>query len=369
MTAELDQWFMRRAIEIARLGQGFVEPNPMVGSVVVKEGRILAEGHHAQFGGPHAEVNALNIAGEQAEGATLYVTLEPCCHHGKTPPCTDRVLASGVARVVVAMADPFPQVAGKGTRILRSAGLQVDVGCLEKESRALNAPYLKRVTSGRPYVHAKWAMTLDGRIATSAGESKWITGENARRHAHQFRGKVDAIVVGIGTAIADDPMLTARPAGPRVATRVVLDSSARLPLTSQLVQTAKKVPTVVVTSSTAAREQVEGLANHGCEIVSLPEDKGGRPSIPALLEAMGQRRWTNVLIEGGAGVLGAFLSAGEIDAVRVYVAPRVVGGEHALGPVGGPGIGKLTDALALDSLVQEYLSPDWFLTASRTDQC
>lgn len=365
MTVEPDQSFMRRALEIAPLGQGRVEPNPMVGAVVVKEGRILAEGYHSRFGGPHAEVEALNQAGADAVGATLYVTLEPCCHHGKTPPCTDRVLAARVARVVVAMADPFPQVSGMGTQILREAGVQVTVGCLEREARDLNAPYVKLLTSGRPFVHAKWAMTLDGRIATAGGESKWITGEDARRHAHEFRGGVDAILVGIGTALADDPMLTARPAGPRVATRVVLDSKGVLPLSSKLAQTAREFPTVVVTAESAAREHRAGLLAAGCEVLTFPAEEDGRPSLHAMLEEFGNRRWTNLLVEGGSAVLGAFLKAGEIDAVRAYVAPRVVGGRNSLGPVGGAGMERLTDSLFLEPVTLASLPPDLFLSARR----
>src|SRR5437764_12544149 len=218
MTETDGQW-MRRALELAERGRGYVEPNPLVGAVVVRDGRLVGAGWHQRYGQAHAEVNALAAAGEAARGATLYVTLEPCCHVGKTPPCTDAVIRAGVARVVAAMSDPFPQVAGRGAELLRQAGLAVEVGPCEAEARRLNAPYLKLLARGRPYVHAKWAMTLDGKIATRSGDSKWISNRASRQVVHDLRGRVDGIVVGAGTALADDPQLTARPPGPRTAVR------------------------------------------------------------------------------------------------------------------------------------------------------
>src|SRR5438067_6355121 len=216
-----DSGFMLRALELAQRGQGYVEPNPMVGSVIVASGEVVGEGWHQRFGGPHAEVEALVKAGERAVGTTMYVSLEPCCHHGKTPPCTEAVLAAGIRRVVAAMRDPFPQVAGKGAEQLRAANIVVEFGVGEGAARRLNAPYLKLLATGQPYVHLKWAMTLDGKIATRTGHSKWISGPASRQHAHALRGRMDAIVVGIGTALADDPLLTVRPPGPRTPTRVI----------------------------------------------------------------------------------------------------------------------------------------------------
>src|SRR6266566_3686691 len=226
-----DEFWMRWALELAERGRGYVEPNPLVGAVLVRDGRVVGEGWHRRHGEAHAEVNALAEAGAAARGATLYVTLEPCCHHGKTPPCTDAVLRAGIRRVVAAMADPFPRVAGQGTALLQAAAVAVEVGLGEAEARRLNAPYLKLLTTGRPYVHAKWAMTLDGKIATRTGDSKWISGEMSRRHTHELRGRMDAIIVGIGTVLADNPILTVRPPGPRVPIRIVLDSRGRLPKT------------------------------------------------------------------------------------------------------------------------------------------
>src|SRR5262245_52454147 len=242
-----ESW-MRRALELAERGRGAVEPNPLVGAVLVRDGALVGEGWHQRYGGPHAEVHALAAAGPAARGATLHVTLEPCCHPGKTPPCTDAVLAAGVARVVAAMSDPFPRVAGGGLARLRAAGLEVEVGLCEAEACRLNAPYLKLLSRGRPWVHAKWAMTLDGKMATRTGDSKWIRGGGSRRLVHELRGRVDAVVVGLGTALADDPALTARPPGPRVATRVVLDGRGALPGDLQVVRTAPETPTLIATT-------------------------------------------------------------------------------------------------------------------------
>jgi diaminohydroxyphosphoribosylaminopyrimidine deaminase/5-amino-6-(5-phosphoribosylamino)uracil reductase len=338
----VDLHWMARALELAERGRGLVEPNPLVGAVVVRDGRAVGEGWHQRYGGPHAEVVALAAAGEAAHGATLYVTLEPCCHHGKTPPCTDAVLRAGVVRVVAALADPFPEVAGKGAERLRAAGLTVEVGAGEAEARRQNAPYLKLLATGRPYVHAKWAMTLDGKIATRNGDSKWISNESSRRRVHELRGRMDAVVVGVGTALADDPLLTARPPGPRTAVRIVLDSRGRLPAASRLVQTARATPTLIAAAFPVPAE----LEAHGCEVLRLPA-RDGRPDVLALLDELGRRRMTNVLVEGGAGVLGGLLDADAVDEYHVFVAPKLAGGAAALSPVGGSGAARMADALTL----------------------
>ncbi len=348
MSASDEAW-MRQALELAERGRGHVEPNPLVGAVVVCDGQVVGEGWHERFGSAHAEVNALAAAGEAARGATMYVTLEPCCHHGKTPPCTDAILRAGIARVVAALADPFPAVAGRGAALLREAGVAVELGVQEAAARRQNAPYLKLLSTGRPYVHAKWAMTLDGKIATRTGDSKWISGRGSRGLVHALRGRVDAVIVGIGTALADDPLLTARPPGPRVAARVVLDSTARLPRASQLVQTAAAAPVLVATTQKAPPERLAALRAAGCECLVLPGD-AGRPLITALLDELGRRRMTNVLVEGGAGVFGGFLDAGEIDEVHAFIAPRLAGGAEAPSPVAGHGVGRIAEALALDGV-------------------
>ncbi|MEO6808638.1 MAG: bifunctional diaminohydroxyphosphoribosylaminopyrimidine deaminase/5-amino-6-(5-phosphoribosylamino)uracil reductase RibD, partial [Isosphaeraceae bacterium] len=275
---DLNDVWMRRALAEAERGRGAVEPNPMVGAVVVREGRIVGVGHHARFGGPHAEVVALARAGEAARGATLYVTLEPCCHIGKTPPCVESVIRAGIVRVLAAMPDPFPKVSGGGFAKLKEAGVSVEVGLEQTAARRLNAPYLKRLITGFPYVTAKWAMTLDGKTATGSGDSRWISGSRSRALVHELRGRVDAVAVGIGTALADDPQLTARPPGPRQAVRLVLDSSARLPINSQLARTAREVPVWIAVNDRASADRLTALSDLGCEVLSFP----GSDSIPVL---------------------------------------------------------------------------------------
>ena len=305
----------------------------------------------------------MEAAGDLARGATLYVTLEPCCHHGKTPPCTDAILRSGIHRVVAAMSDPFPRVAGKGAALLQSAGVEVTTGICELDARRLNAPYLKLLATAKPWVHAKWAMTLDGKIASRTGDSKWISNEASRRRVHELRGTMDAIIVGIGTVLADDPQLTARPPGPRIATRVLLDSSGRLPTTAALARTAKEAATLVVTS-TPQSERVTELEVLGCEVIRLAEQ--GRPSVTALLAELGRRGMTNVLVEGGAGVLGAFFDAMAIDEFHVFIAPRIAGGSAALSPVGGLGVDLMARSLALDSCTVETIAGDTYIHGFRT---
>jgi diaminohydroxyphosphoribosylaminopyrimidine deaminase/5-amino-6-(5-phosphoribosylamino)uracil reductase len=358
MNADAERW-MARALELAERGRGHVEPNPLVGAVLVRDGRPDGEGWHQRYGGPHAEVHALAAAGEDARGATLYVTLEPCCHHGQTPPCTDAVIRAGIARVVAAMADPFPAVAGKGAGQLRAAGVEVEFGPGAAAARRLNAPYLKLLAASRPYVHAKWAMTLDGKIATRSGDSKWVSNEASRRRVHELRGRMDAILVGVGTVLADDPQLTARPPGPRTAARVVLDSHGRLPLTSALVRTAREVPTVVATAA-APPAQVAELHAAGCEVLTLPATDG-RPTVDALLVELGRRRMTNVLVEGGAAVLGSFLDAGAIDEVHVFLAPLLAGGAAALTPIGGRGVEKIAQALTLVECRTDMINGDVYV--------
>jgi diaminohydroxyphosphoribosylaminopyrimidine deaminase/5-amino-6-(5-phosphoribosylamino)uracil reductase len=360
----LDESWMRRALVLAEQGRGAVEPNPLVGAVVVRDGVCVGEGWHQRYGGPHAEVFALAAAGEAARGATLYVTLEPCCHCGKTPPCTDAVLQAGIRRVVAAMPDPFPQVSGKGAAILRVANVLVEFGLCEAEARRLNAPYLKLVGTGLPYVHLKWAMTLDGKIATRTGESKWISCDESRRPVHALRGRVDAIIAGIGTALADDPSLTARPPGVRTPVRIILDSRARLPLSSRLATTAREVPTLVVATSDAPQERVEELRGLGCEVLILSVNDG-RPDVVKLLEEAGRRRWTNVLVEGGAGVFGSFLDAGAVDEVHAFLAPKLFGGTAARPPTGGRGVASLADALTFPNKVVELPGGDVYIRAWR----
>lgn len=333
---------MQRALALARQGEGSVEPNPMVGAVVVDESlTLIGEGYHQAFGGPHAEIHALAQAGERARGATLYVTLEPCCHHGKTPPCVDAILSAGIARVVVAMVDPFPKVAGGGIAKLREAGLAVDVGLLEEEARELVAPFVSLVERGRPWVHAKWAMTLDGKIASRTGHSQWISNARSRAIVHKLRGRMDAIAVGIGTVLADDPLLTARPAGPRNALRVIFDRQARLPLSSQLVKTAKDVPVLVFCGTETPDARIKSLENSGVEVLRVGAPGDNTAMIDLALRELGRRNCTNLLVEGGSRLLGAFFDAGAIDEVHAFIAPQLVGGATAPTPIGGIGLPEI----------------------------
>ena len=346
-----DSRMMKRALEIARQGEGLVEPNPMVGAVVASPadgGTIIAEAWHQQFGGPHAEAAALDQAGTLARGSTLYVTLEPCCHRGKTPPCTDKIIAAGVARVVVAAGDPFPDVDGGGIAALRAAGITVEIGLLEAEAVRLTAPFRMLITGGRPWVIAKWAMSLDGRLAAPPGGDRWISSEESLRIVHTLRGRIDAILVGIGTALSDDPLLTARPEGPRKALRIVLDGTGRLPPDSRLVVTAREWPLLVAVGPGATAERIAALQEAGCEVWQGTEQEP-EERVASLLAELGRRRMTNLLVEGGAAVLGTFFAGGLVDEIYAFTAPKILGGAGDPLPV-------LPETPPVD--VEEVLHPD-----------
>ncbi|MFO0918901.1 MAG: bifunctional diaminohydroxyphosphoribosylaminopyrimidine deaminase/5-amino-6-(5-phosphoribosylamino)uracil reductase RibD [Planctomycetaceae bacterium] len=339
---------MRHALELARRGIGFVEPNPPVGAVLVNDvGDCVGEGWHQRYGGDHAEVVALQAAGAAARGATLYVTLEPCCHFGKTPPCSRAVIAAGVRRVVAAVTDPNPQVAGGGLRELSAAGIEIEVGLLESEANALLAPFRKLIQHQRPWLIAKWAMTLDGKLASSTGDSRWISGEASRRLVHKLRGRMDAVLVGIGTALADDPLLTARPPGPRTALRIVVDSQARMPASSKLAATAREVPLLLAVGPSAEQARIAALESLGVEILPLPADAGGHVELSALLAELGRRRMTNVLVEGGAALFGSLFDQRLIDEVYAFASPKLIGGAAAPGPISGVGISDMNAAVRL----------------------
>ena len=361
-----DDQHMLRALELAALGAGHVEPNPQVGCVIVRDGVRLGEGWHRRFGGPHAEIEALRSCPRDPRGATMYVTLEPCCHTGKTPPCSEAIIRSGVARVVVAMPDPFPAVAGGGLAQLRAAGIPVDVGVQEPLARMLNAPYLMLLGQGRPWVIAKWAMTLDGKIAARTGHSRWISNESSRAVVHQLRGRMDAIMVGRRTAAVDDPLLTARPAGARQATRIVFDGPASLRADSQLAQTARETPVLIAVAEDADPRQCDLLSAAGCEVLRCAgHDASAR--LKALLQALGRRRWTNLLVEGGAGLLGGFFDLDLVDEIHVFVAPKVVGGQQAPGPVAGLGLDAIPQAARWYQPHIEILADDVYIKGRLRD--
>lgn len=359
-----DDHYMRRALALAEEGRGCVEPNPMVGCVIVRGEQIVGEGFHEVFGGPHAEVQALQDAGGKARGSTLYVTLEPCCHQGKTPPCTKAIIAAGVKRVVAAMRDPFPQVASGGFAELERAGIKVVSGVLQQEAEDLNSPYLKLLRTGRPWVIAKWAMTLDGKIATSSGQSKWISGPESREIVQQLRSQMDAIVVGRRTAELDDPLLTARlPAGQkpaRVASRIVVDSKASLALSSHLVRTAREVPLLIVAGPNAQASQVEQLTAAGAEVLQFTGSSHPE-RLSQLLDELGRRRMTNILIEGGSQLLGSFFDAGQVDEVHCFIAPKIFGGSGSISPIGGKGVSDPAAALQFIQPVRRTIGDDIYI--------
>ncbi|HEV7494356.1 bifunctional diaminohydroxyphosphoribosylaminopyrimidine deaminase/5-amino-6-(5-phosphoribosylamino)uracil reductase RibD [Baekduia sp.] len=369
---ENDHEHLSRAIEIATRGRGRVHPNPVVGAVVVKDGTVLGEGWHAEYGGPHAEVNAIaNCNGADLTGATIYVSLEPCCHQGKTGPCTEAIVAAGITRVLVATDDPTEKASGRGLGILRDEGLTVDVagGELAARARLSNQAFRKHARSGRPWVLFKSAMTLDGKVATRTGDSKWISSESSRALAHRWRASVDAVVVGIGTALADDPQLTARiedpdPTAPplRQPRRVVFDATGRLPLDSQLVQQAPEIPLTVVVSRAAPRSAADALQNAGADvIVATGEHEPAR--VRSALDQLGEAGIHAVLLEGGPHLAGAFLDAGEIDEVRLFLAPLLLGGSKARDPLEGEGVEKISEALRALTLDCERVADDVLISA------
>jgi len=355
-----DEQYMQAALALAQRGQGYVEPNPMVGCVLVRGGRVLATGYHHRFGGPHAEVDALRRCRTAPRGATAYVTLEPCCHHGKTPPCTDALIAAGVTRVVAAVADPNPRVAGGGFALLKAAGIRVEAGLLGTEASDLNAPFFKLQQQRRPWVILKWAQSLDGKIAAHTGDSKWISDEVCRAHAHRTRGRVDAVVVGVGTVLTDDPQLNCRNAKPRrVATRVILDGDLRTPLRAQVVRTARKQPTWLFCREDAPAARRRALEQAGCVVHAVASTRpravrrssaqagGVALALPAVLDVLGKSQFTNVLVEGGGQVLGSFFDAGLADECHIYVAPLLVGGRAAPGPLNAAGVARIAAAVRL----------------------
>jgi diaminohydroxyphosphoribosylaminopyrimidine deaminase/5-amino-6-(5-phosphoribosylamino)uracil reductase len=364
-----DREHLTRAIELAEGGRARATPNPLVGAVVVRDGVVLGEGFHAAYGGPHAEVAALAACGDaDTRGATLYVSLEPCCHHGRTPPCTDAILKAGVGRVVVASDDPTEKASGRGLGILRDEGVEIAVadGELAARARLLNQPFRKHARTGRPFVRFKSAMTLDGKVATRTGDSKWISGEASRRLGHLWRAECDAVACGIGTALADDPLLTARDMADaetyRQPRRIVFDSEARLPLDSQLVRGAADVRLTVVVSRAAPRTATDALEAAGAEIlVATGENEPAR--VRSALAQLGAEGVTSILLEGGPHLAGAFLDAGEIDEIRLFLAPVVLGGSAARDPLEGEGVERIAEATRALTLDCERVAEDILVTA------
>lgn len=354
-----DEQYMRLALVQAGRGCGFVNPNPMVGAVIVKDGRIIGEGFHVAYGRPHAERAALAACSESPAGATLYVTLEPCCHHGKTPPCTDALIESGLKKVVVGCADPNPLAAGKGIGILRRHGIEVAENVLEKECRKQNEVFFHYIQTGTPYVVMKYAMTADGKIASRTGKSKWITGEAARRRVHGDRSRYAAIMIGSGTLIADDPLLTCRLEGGVNPVRIICDTGLKTPLGSQVVKTAGDVPTIIATSCQDI-EKHRPYLEQKCQIMQIAR-KEGHLDLEELMKKLGQEKIDSVLLEGGAALNWSALQSGIVNKVQVYIAPKIFGGADAKAPVGGMGIDAPDDAFFLANQEMTVLGEDILL--------
>lgn len=345
-----DEAYMRRAIELAKKGEGFVNPNPMVGAVIVKDGRIIGEGFHEKYGQLHAERNAIASLTESARGATLYVTLEPCAHYGKTPPCTEAILEAQIARVVIGSADPNPLTAGKGAVILRDAGVAVEEGFLKEECDSLNPVFFHYITTKLPYVVMKYAMTADGKIATVTGASKWISGPKSRELVHEYRHRYMAIMVGINTVLADDPLLTTRLPGKKSPIRIICDSRLRLPTDSKICQTAGEVRTIIACAGEKEGELKERwtkLEALGVEVLSVPSETGNI-DLSRLMEILGEQKIDSILLEGGGTLNDSALRADIVDEVKLFLAPKMFGGEKARSPVRGAGIEAVADAVALE---------------------
>lgn len=359
MMDENDRKYMMMAMDEAEKGVGLVSPNPMVGAVIVRDGRVIGKGHHRKYGGLHAEREALEDCksrGETPAGAVMYVTLEPCCHYGKQPPCTEAIIEAGIARVVAGMGDPNPLVCGKGLRILQEAGIETECGLCENELREQNRVFLKYIITGRPWVALKYAMTADGKIAAVSGDSKWISGDVSRRRVHLLRNRYTGIVAGKGTVDADDPMLNCRLASfsengegaqGRSPLRIVLDSSASIPLGSNIVRTAKEYGTLLVHTSRADLNVLQALSEEGVETLLCPRDAKGRPDVSVLCGLLGERGVDSILVEGGSETAWSFIQAGLVDEYYFFIAPKIVGGSGAKSPVGGDGFLKMSDAVNL----------------------
>lgn len=361
-----DAQYMGLAIELAKRGAGYVNPNPMVGAVIVKDDRIIGQGYHEMFGGLHAERNALRHCTQSPAGATLYVTLEPCCHYGKTPPCTEAIMESGIARVVVGTLDRNPVVSGKGVRMLEDHGIRVDVGVLADECRHVIRVFSKYITTHTPYVIMKYAMTMDGKIATHTNQSRWISGEESRRRVHQLRRSVAAVMVGVNTVIEDDPLLTCRMAHGRNPVRVVCDTRLRTPLTSRIVQTANDVRTYIATACDDERK-AEDYRRHGCEILAVGR-KGDHVDLADVVRRLGDMRMDSVLLEGGSAMNWSALEQRIVDEAHVYIAPKIFGGT-AKSPVGGQGVALPSDAVMLRPRACSRVGEDYLVESEVVYSC
>lgn len=359
--------YMRFAIALAEKGAGFVNPNPLVGAVIVKEGRMIGQGYHKKYGGLHAERDALASCTQNPGGATMYVTLEPCCHHGKTPPCTKAIQCSGIKKVVVGCLDPNPLVSGKGVKALTDAGIAVVCGVLEAECRKQNAVFFQFIREKTPYVVMKYAMTADGKIATTSGASKWITGEEAREQVHSYRNRYMGIMVGVDTVLADDPLLTCRLRGGRNPIRLICDTNLRIPVYSQIVKTAKESRTVIATACKDEQAK-KPLLEAGCEIVEVPV-KENHIDLQVFMKMLGEMGIDSILLEGGGTLNFSALASGIVHKVQAYIAPKIFGGANAKTPVGGMGFPDIAGCIQLKNLEIAHLGKDIFIESEVVYPC
>ncbi|MCC5894675.1 MAG: bifunctional diaminohydroxyphosphoribosylaminopyrimidine deaminase/5-amino-6-(5-phosphoribosylamino)uracil reductase RibD [Alkalibacterium sp.] len=353
---------MKRALELAGKGRGFTSPNPMVGAVIVKNGKIIGEGYHKKAGEAHAEVNAIHSATESVEGATIYVTLEPCSHFGKTPPCSDLIIDKKFRKVVVAATDPNPLVSGSGIERIRKAGIEVITGVCEKESHQLNEVFNTYITTKLPFVVMKYAMSLDGKIATETGESKWISSEDSRKHAHHLRGHLSAIMVGIGTILKDDPRLTCRIPGYPNPTRIILDSKLRIPLDAAVLSNQHEAPSLILTTSQASEEKRTELEKKNIEVITVSE-LNGQIDLRKAMQVMGKKGIDSILLEGGGTVNASALSADIVSKLIVYIAPILIGGEHATAPIMGHGVQHMSDVYKIKHMEINRIKEDIHIEA------
>ncbi len=354
-----DSDYMKLAIELAKKGEGAVSPNPMVGAVIVKDGRIIGQGYHERYGEKHAERNAIASCAESAEGATIYVTLEPCCHYGKQPPCTEAVISAGIKRVVVGSRDPNPLVSGKGNEMLRKNGIIVEEDFMKEECDSINYVFFHYITKKMPYVIMKYAMTMDGKIAAYTGDSRWVTGDEARKLVHSDRNRYTGIMVGSQTVLNDDPMLTCRIPGGRNPIRIICDTRLRTPICSDIVNSADRIRTIIATGSSAA-SRYDGYEKKGCEMITVNE-KDGHIDIKELMKTLADMKIDSVLLEGGGTLNFAALNAGVVNRVQAYIAPKIIGGRMAPSPVGGTGKAKMSEAVVLKNSTIKKIGSDYMI--------
>lgn len=358
-----DILYMRLALELAKKAEGKTSPNPLVGAVIVKNGKVIGEGYHERYGEAHAERNALKSCIESPEGATMYVTLEPCCHTGKQPPCTEAIIANKIARVVVGSLDPNPLVAGKGIEILEKSGILVQTGVLKEECDAVNEVFMKFITTQKPFVVMKYAMTADGKIAAYTGQSKWITGEQAREEVHRLRNRYSAIMVGVKTVLADDPMLNCRIPNGKDPVRVICDTHLRTPIDSNIVKTAKEIKTIIACEK-CNTEKAQPYIESGCELAFIPPDENGSIDLKALMTYLGGKKIDSILLEGGSTLNFAALRAEIVDKVFCYIAPKLLGGERAKSPIGGTGVDSPERCFKIENAVCRTIGSDFCIEGS-----